>query len=522
MSESAPHAPETEADPLVVLAQAAKAARLAPADEERATALLKERLTGGRAGINAAVGPMVEGLPWSVCVNAVTAVWEKLSAPMRRHLLASIAKNESEPARRLYLSLARGIFKVDPAAGLKTAAAAAAALKQPETDTLTSKHRQFFFNIFIGKGKPWLLQLPIGDLKAAEADAFVHCAIECFPFCPPLSQLSILRWTHGAGRLKKVSPADLEIVAKSMTRWNAKLQRQLRAEVPELPPVLEATLKPEALKPEPEKKPEQGKKPEPKRTESKKTPRTPDAETAKPETEAEGVPVSEGEEAAAPVAKPEELIIPGRAERLAKKEEQKRAEKRPESERPSERERTERPERPERERRSERPERGERPSADRPFDLKETLRGVEQYVATLRAELELAKAQLRRQDQEGKRGGRTTRSVEAMPSAEQEALTRHNMRLEATVAELRAQLEDLASHHESVAESRLLHTEEPVSEGSAEQLRALLAIKLAERYEIFEAMRPEPLDTVFRMHYRDLLGSVFEALVDAGVKLKKG
>jgi len=493
-----PEAAETDA--LVLLAQAAKAARLSPADEERATALLKERLTGAKAGINTAVGPMIDGLPWIVCVNAVSAVWEQLSVPMRRHLLGSIVKIESEPARRLRLSLARAVFKLEPAAGLKLVAAAAADLRNPETGALTAKYRQFFFNIFIGKGKPWLLQLPLGDLKPSEADALVHCAIECFPFCPPLSQLSILRWAHGAGRLKKVSAADLETAAKGVTRWNAKLQRQLKAEIAELPAALEAVLKPEALQPEPEPAPAETKRPE-----SRKAPRA-----SAPETGHEKEATPEPATPSAPAAPMEELIIPGRAERLAKKAEEKLANKRPEPER----------RKPERTEERERPERVERTA--RSFDVKEALRGVESYVAALRSELEQTKTQLSRQDQEGKRGGRSARaSGEEKSPVEAEALTRHNARLEATVADLRAQLEDLAAHHEAVAESRQLHTGEPLPEGE-EQLKALLSIKLQESYETYEAMRLEPLDKVFRLDYRDLLGSVFETLLNAGVSLKKG
>ena len=97
---TAAHEPAAATDPLVQLAQAAKAARLAPADEDRAANLLKERLTSGRAGITAALAPMIDGLPWIVCVNAVSAVWEQLSVPRRRHLLSGVAKNETDPARR--------------------------------------------------------------------------------------------------------------------------------------------------------------------------------------------------------------------------------------------------------------------------------------------------------------------------------------------------------------------------------------------------------------------------------------
>ena len=335
--------------------------------------------------------------------------------------------------------------------------------------------------------------MPLGDLKPGEADALVHCAVECFSFCPPLSQLSLLRWAQGAGRLKKASATDLDAAAKSVARWNAKLQRQLKSEIPELPPALEAVLKPEALQPAPE--PAAAKPEQPKRPESKANPRASAAPAAsEPAEEQESEP-----ENAAPL---EELVIPGRAERLARKAEEKMANLRPESEQAEER-----------------PKRGER--AARSFDVKEALRGVESYVASLRSELEQARAQLSRQTQEGKRGGRSARAVAEMPSAEVEALTRHNARLEATVADLRSQLEDLAAHHETVAESRQLHTGEPLPEGEG-QLKALLAIKLQESYETYEAMRLEPLDKVFRLDYRDLLGSVFETLVNAGVALKKG
>lgn len=529
-SEAAPAAAENlaeksetgsgaEGDPLAALATAAKAARLKPADEERATELLKQRLAGGKAGITAAVSAMTDGLPWVVSVNAVSAVWESLSSPMRRHLLASVAKIETVPARRLRMSLARAVFKLDPPAGIKLAAAAAAALKDAETGSLCAKHRQYFFNIFIGKGKPWLLQLPLGDLKPAEADALVHAAIETFSFCPPLSQLSILRWAHGAGRFKKIGAGDLAVVAKALSRWNVKLQRQLKAEIAELPAELEAALKPEALQPPPEatEAPKPAAKAQPEGKKSAQPPRAAkaaEAKTAEPAAEApEGEPPTAPEpqgEAVAPEP-PEELVIPGRAERLARKAERKteakanRREPEPERRKPEE---------------LRRPDRGEKEGRSS-FDVKEALRGVEAYIATLRNELEQTKAQVRRQEKDERRSRPSARNAEPVPPEELAALTRHNIRLEATVAELRAQLEDLASHHEAVAESRLLHTGEPIAEGGAEALKSLLSIKLQEAFETYHAMRLEPLDKVFRLDYRDLLGSVFDVLMEQGVTLKK-
>jgi len=495
---------------LKALAEASRAQRLPASEEERAAGMLKTLLTGGRAGITAAIEPLV-ALPWIVSVHAASDVWPSLSAPMRRHLLTSLGKEESEPARRLRLSLARALFKLDPATGLKLAATTAAELKEPETGAYSAKHRQIFFNVLIGKGKPWLLQFPLAELKGAEADALLHGAIETFPLCVPLSQLSILRWAHGADRLKKLAPGDMETVAQSVRRWNAKLQRQLKAEVDPLPESIAAVLKPEALQPAPE--PQPGAKP----TEPDTTATTPAAEgeepgeTPRPPRSKAGKERSKAPEAPAAPESQEAPESPEHAERPERAERAERAERN---------ERSERPERARDDRREER--RDDR--GRKPFDFKETVRGLESYVAGLRSELEQTKAQLRRREEDLKRGGggRGSRAAAEGGGApvDVEALQRHNIRLESMVDSLRHQLEDLAAHHEAVAESRGLHSETPLPEGSAEQLQSLLSIKLQESYITYLAMRAEPLDKVFRLDYRDLLGSVFDVLSAAGVKLE--
>lgn len=495
--------PGPPADPLLALAVAARAARLAPADEERATALLKERLAGSRAEMISAVEPMVGGLPWIVCVNAVSAAWESWSPPTRRLLLASVAKSETEAARRLQLSLARAVFKLDPAAGLKLAAAAAASLKTPETGALNSKHRQIFFNVLIGKGKPWLSQLPLKELKAADADALVHAAIECFPICPPFSQLSILRWAHEAGRLgKKADAADLETAAKSVARWNLKFQRQLKAEIANLPPVIAGALKPEAS--QPEEKPV----PPPRETAGAEVIPAPEAK-AQPKAPATGDQAAEK----APVTpesreRPEPRKDGGKSK---KQPQQQPRQPEPPHGREPQKEHLKETHKEAHKEQPQPPQRG--PKA--PFDFKEAMRGVESYVATLRNELEQTKAQLRRKEEK-----RPRRELEEhLPAAEAEALTRHNARLEAAIAELRQQLEDLRGHHEAVAESFLMRTGQPREEGSADQLRSLLSIQLSEPCETYLAMRQEALDKVFRLDYRDLLGKVFDILREAGVAL---
>lgn len=492
------------------LAEASKAKRLAPAEEEQATALLKELLSGGKEGMASAIEPLI-ALPWIVSVNAVSAFWPEWKLPTRRRLLSTLAKNPSEQARRLRLSLARAIFKIEPPAGLKLAAAAAADLKDPETGALPSRSRQIFFNVFIGKGKPWLLQLALGDLKGSEADTLIHCAMECYPLCPPLSQLSILRWAHGAGRFKKLSASDLEIATKAIARWNSKLQSQLKEEIPDLPEAITAVFKAEA-----KAAPASSAAPSSAVPEAKTEPGAPgqpsqaDFEAPDVEEHPEGEAVSAETEAtpSKPSAPPEELVIPRRAGRQEKAE----------PAHPKDRHKAEL-----REDRfgGNREDRQRDEKGRKPFDFRESVRSLESYVAGLRSELEQTKAQLRRKEEDVRRGDRGTRSaVQAKPAVDAETLLRHNAQLETTVEQLRQQLEDLASHDEAVAESRLLHTSQPMPEGTAEQLTALLAIKLKESYSTYEAMRAEPLDRVFRLDYRDLLGSVFDVLLQEGVKLQ--
>src|ERR1700728_3557076 len=72
---------------LMDLSLASQKARLAPADEERMSALLKEAMMSGRAGVARAV-EMLPLAPWIVSVRSVEAVWKDLTAGFRTQLLA--------------------------------------------------------------------------------------------------------------------------------------------------------------------------------------------------------------------------------------------------------------------------------------------------------------------------------------------------------------------------------------------------------------------------------------------------
>ena len=73
--------------------------------------------------------------------------------------------------------------------------------------TLTPKNAQIFANVLIGRAKPWIAQIPLNDLKPAEADLLVHCALVSAFSVPhaPVTQLGVIKWAAEAGRLNSTS-----------------------------------------------------------------------------------------------------------------------------------------------------------------------------------------------------------------------------------------------------------------------------------------------------------------------------
>jgi len=468
-----------DSEALAKLVEASKTARLTPEQEKEAAGLVKASLLSGKAGIISAVESMV-GLPWVVGVDSIVETWPALKAPSRKNLLAALVAQEGEQARRFRLSLGRGLFALDAEVALKLIQGVCAEMATGENGMLTQNDRQIFANVLIGKDKPWLLRLPIAD-EGAETDALIRCAVAAAfsRQCPPLTQLFLLRWIAGGGKLVKLPEDLLDLVAKSIKRWHPKLQDQFKADIPEVPPMIEEALK-------------KGPAPQPK----------PQAQ-ALPQTE--------------------------RQERADGEEPQER----PEQQRPERAERAERAERPQSNARQERQERRQQreqqqvPAARQPaggFDLVSSLRQIEAHVQSLRSELNEAKSELRNR-KEAPRGRDRDRRQSAPEvlnpnSNDIGELQRHNQQLEETITELRTHLEELAADHEDIATSMQAHEETPQADGK-EQLKALLGIKLREHFADFQKLAKEPPDEVFREHYRMLLEDVFSILEKQGVVLKE-
>ncbi len=479
------------ADELTQLAEASQRARLSPADEERMTVLLKEALIGGRAGVARAVEALPK-VPWIVGVRAIEQVWPELSAGFRTQLLAGLGKDETDAARRMRLSVARALFKVDAPVTLKVAVAVAKEMRDKDSGTLAPKHAHIFANVFIGRAKPWIAQLGLADLKPAEADVLVQCAVlSVFTIPhPPVTQLGILKWVQENGQLGKLHAEALEAVKKGVSRWSGKWQSALRKEVAELPEEIAAALKPAGA--------EAGGGTEPTEEGSidagEVSPEGAESADAGEESREDGEP---GGEAGPPPRKERPVYEP-------------RPQKSPQSQEP-------RREREGRERPVYEPRNAGGGSNSGRFDLTATLRQIEQHVQGLRSELASAQAKPRLREDRPRRSEKTGPIIQGEPTPEE--LARLNLQLEARNAELQVQITELTQNSEDLATSTGAMAGEPVSDTGA-QLRTLLALKLQEDFADFVALEKESNDLVVQQHYKGLIRHVFEVLQQLEVPLK--
>jgi hypothetical protein len=153
--------------------------------------------------------------------------------------------------------------------------------------------------------------------------------------------------------------------------------------------------------------------------------------------------------------------------------------------------------------------------------LHETLRQIESYASGLRAELAAAQKQLRNAEESQKRARRPEKTVPApipgSPSVDE--LNRLNQQLEFRNAELMARIEEMTLDSEERATSRGLAAVEPIEPGASEQLKTLLAFKLQEDFEDFQALQQQAKDIVVQQHYKTVIQHVFEVLQAEGIPL---
>jgi hypothetical protein len=504
-------------DPLTDLANRAQKGRLSAADEEQAAKLLTAALQDGREGLARAVEQLPR-LPWIIGVNGVTAAWPEMKPAVRNRLLASLARVDSDAARRVRLSLARGLFKLEPTVAAKLAVGVAKEIRDKETGAISAKNAQVFANVLIGRAKPWLAQLPLAEMKPTEADLLVHCALMAVFTVPhtPVTQLGVIKWAAAAGKLGKLQKSATEIIIKGLGRWSGKWQGVLRREVEGLPEEIVASLRPEQpAAPEGEQREERrggrdrrgrGQKPEPAEGDP-----DPEEESALPEGERPPATDADADSDA------DEEDEDDEEEEDEEEEEGKAPEPAAPKPRPVYESKTVPPRDRERDPRDRDRDRDRR-SGGGDFNLNNHLRQIESYVSSLRAELNQAQNKLRQRDDDSRKNRKGDRQsapiIPGEPSAEE--LARLNVQLEARNAELQQRIEELTADSEDRAAAAELHTEAPVADED-KRLRQLLVLKLQESYDDFLALESESPDIVAPKHYRTVLGHVFQVLAAEGI-----
>ena len=541
--EADPAIAESDApDPITELMAEAQRRRLPPADEEKFVRMVVETLQGGREGLARALKHLPR-MPWMLAVNSVSAAWPEMKPTLRNRLLAGLAREDSEAARRTRLSLARGLYKLDVPAALKIAAGVAKDLRDKETSAVTHKDAQIFTNVLIGRAKPWLVHLPLADLRPAEADVLVHSALVSVFQLPhsPATQLGVLKWAGEAGRLGKLHPHVAALMLKAFERWNARWRSVLKKDVPSLPAELEPPARP--APPERSPAPERGRRRE---LADADGPAEEEEPTVAAEQGSYDEPSPHSEEERAQRAEYQAHDDERRQDDEAAREETvERSEVEADEEDEDDEEREEAAEdrqvakpyvKPRTVYESKtmpnggggqahqqpmlQPQQANRRGGN--FNLQESLRHIEQHVQGLRQELAQTQNKLRQREDDLRKNQRRPERTPAAPVIAGEPtpdeLARLNVQLETRNQELQAQINELREDSETRAASAdAVGSETP---DACAQLRTLLAMKLEEDFADFHALEEEAADRVVQQHYRTVLRHVFEVLLAEGVALQ--
>ena len=500
--------PKTE---LAALSQTGNTNRLSPADEDKATRLMHNCLLEGGDGIASALDAMPL-LPWILGVRAIENAWKDLPAEARTTVLDGLAKMDTDNGYRLRLSMARSLARVELGEAVKVAAATCRSMWNGETGTLKPEHSKLIGNVFIGRGKPWVLQLVLADLSPEDANAILSAVVfSTFNVNnAPITQLSVLR--YAGARIGQLHENLIGMIARAVGRWNGKWQSALRKEVPELPEAILSALKADAA-PEPRAR----------RDDDAPAQPAPEVETPLPsELEEKLRAAAESEDPAAVEAVNQEIAAWREAEKIARLEALD-ADEDDEDEDEDEEEDEDAPAAEESggRRRRGRNDRKERPvyvpreqeSRGPAFNFGAAIKQLESYVSGLRNDLASAQNRLRRADDDGRKSRREERPVISHDEANlsPDELKRLVNQLEGRVAELNSRVEELTSDSEARALAMAAGTTDAAPD-AVTQLRTLLALKLQEDYADFLTLQKESPDAIVQQHYRGLISHVFEVL----------
>jgi hypothetical protein len=444
-------------DELRVIIENSRNGRLSPADEQKGAALFKELVTSGGKPLSSALD-LLGDLPWFVPVNGALEAWPQMTPAKQRSFLAALKPLESEASRRMRLSIARGLHKLDATSALKLIVATLQSLRKE--NGLEPKDRQIFYSVLIGKNKPWLLQLDLKTLKPAEAQLVALTAIECAAGANPPATVAVIQWAKPYQPLNSIPEPLQQELGKIFRKWSSRWQKQLPEE--DLPPMLKEILQEKFAK-------------------------------------AGGqLPDSSG-------------IQPTKQEPVQPSHQQnRRSQQRPQGRSQPAGHGDNRPERSNRQRLEKPPTQHQKPQRTN-FDLSDLLKQVQSQFNDLQQELDVARSHLRQSNQSTRQAD--VHTIEASHGVG--ALREENARLTETVSSLREALSDLASENFDQAVSRKADSGEPVTD-PVEQYKSFLTLKVREQIVNFHTLNPD--NNVDGLPL--LLDNILRTLQECGIDLQ--
>jgi chemotaxis protein histidine kinase CheA len=228
-------------DPLLnelrTIADRSKNSRLTTEEEQKGVELVRDLLSASGKAL-AGTLELFGSLPWFIPVNGTIAAWPKLSQAKRRAYLAALKDLQSDPSTRIKFSLARGLYKVDSNAGTKLILETISGIRGEKG--LDSKDRRAFFNVLLGKGKPWLSQIELKTLKQGDAQLLTIAAIECAVGAGPASMIPVVEWAKAAQLLDQLPESVQQEFAAAVRKWNVRWRKRLDHEG--LPPLIAAAV----------------------------------------------------------------------------------------------------------------------------------------------------------------------------------------------------------------------------------------------------------------------------------------
>jgi hypothetical protein len=445
-------------DELRVIIENSRSGRLSPADEQKGAALFKELVTSGGKPLSSAL-ELLGDLPWFVPVNGALDAWPELTPAKQRNFLAALKPLESEASRRMRLSIARGLHKLDPTSALKLIVATLQSLRTESG--LDPKDRQIFYSVLIGKNKPWLLQLDLKSLKPAEAELVALTAIECASGANPPAAVAVIQWAKPFQPLNKLPEPLQQELGKTFRKWSSRWQKQLAEE--DLPPILNEILQAKLVK------------------SGNSLPDAPAAEPASQSTTQEPVQHSHQQHRRRLQHQQTKPQATGPGENRHERLHRQRSEKPP-------------------------------PHPQKPgVEVSDLLKQIQAQFDELREELQTARNQLRQSHQPSKHG-----EVHATETSKEVGkLREENARLTETVAALRETLSDLASENFDHAVSRRADTGAPVTD-PVDQYKSFLTLRVREQIVNFHSLNRE--NNVDGLPL--LLDNILRTLQESGINLE--